>query len=640
MQGTKVILGTYNSMPEGCSDSSFESTYQRSWRPFLSSLNKFHNVCAVLYYSGTVFRWIEENHPEFLLLLVEMHNRRQVEILGGGFYSPLFETLQVSDKIGQIEMLTTYIRRTFGKRPSGGWLYEFSWDPTIPPVFRNAGFGYTFLPISRLESLGLGFKGDPGPFITEDQRKTLSIIPCFDLGDVSPAVSPFEDTLEYLARTYPKASQFAIMLDGNSVPRMWETSGLESPDVLFEKTFAWFQKNCLDIETLPAQAYLKACRTGPLKYFSYCASDRLLSALGGSPTGGMDSNTSAPGKQLVSISKASKRLYDKMCYIHSLMMVLRGDKARKKSAQEDLWSAQSGDAYWLGSHGGIRRPEVRIHAYKALIESERTTRVQGNFMHGIVMDDIDCDGAKESLYQAQDYNCYVHERGASAFELDSLKSKHNYLATYAEHPSFSHGAFHDSLRAAGGFGTIIQDLSGQPYGLSEKEKSLARVTYQKEITASESSLGVGIVIRKTFLFQKQCISVDYEIANRSSQDFTFRFVSTSFFQFGRSLAELEFSIVRGHEKTALSKSEEARVEVAEALVVRGGAGRENLEIRSDRPFSIMLSHLEEAPGTSPDADARGPLDEIFYQGTRVQVGWDLELPADSSTILSLSLHLG
>ncbi|HNR81663.1 MAG TPA: hypothetical protein PKK37_04460, partial [Candidatus Pacearchaeota archaeon] len=54
----------------------------------------------VLYYSGIVLQWIEENHPEFILLLEEMSGRRQIELLGGGYYSPLFPILQLSDKVG------------------------------------------------------------------------------------------------------------------------------------------------------------------------------------------------------------------------------------------------------------------------------------------------------------------------------------------------------------------------------------------------------------------------------------------------------------------------------------------------------------------------------------------------------------
>ena len=44
MQGIKVIFGTYNTMPDGASDTLFELSYQRSWRPFLSSLYKFPSI--------------------------------------------------------------------------------------------------------------------------------------------------------------------------------------------------------------------------------------------------------------------------------------------------------------------------------------------------------------------------------------------------------------------------------------------------------------------------------------------------------------------------------------------------------------------------------------------------------------------
>lgn len=83
MQDKKVIIGTYNSMPHGISSRIFEWTYQSSWRPFLSGLYKFPAIHAVLYYSGTVLQWIEENHPEFMLLLEEMLGKKQIELLGG-----------------------------------------------------------------------------------------------------------------------------------------------------------------------------------------------------------------------------------------------------------------------------------------------------------------------------------------------------------------------------------------------------------------------------------------------------------------------------------------------------------------------------------------------------------------------------
>ena len=85
---------------------------------------------------------------------------------------------------------------------------------------------------------------------------------------------------EKLMESHPNCRLYSMMIDGHSVPGMWEASGLESPDVMFEKSFAWFQKNCLDIETLTAQIFAKSLKTGRLFYLSSCCSARLGEGFG------------------------------------------------------------------------------------------------------------------------------------------------------------------------------------------------------------------------------------------------------------------------------------------------------------------------------------------------------------------------
>ncbi|MDP3177532.1 MAG: hypothetical protein Q8M76_06485, partial [Spirochaetaceae bacterium] len=89
MQKNHVIIGTYNHLPNGAEEFTFEDTYQICWRPFLSVLYRFPEMPACLHYSGTVLRWLELRHPEFIMLLEEMVLRKQIELLGGGFFSPL-----------------------------------------------------------------------------------------------------------------------------------------------------------------------------------------------------------------------------------------------------------------------------------------------------------------------------------------------------------------------------------------------------------------------------------------------------------------------------------------------------------------------------------------------------------------------
>jgi alpha-amylase len=661
MQGTKVILGTYNAMPDGTSGKVFELTYQRSWRPFLSSLYKFQNINAVLYYSGVVFQWIEENHPEFLLLLEEMAGRKQIELLGGGFFSPLFPILQPSDKIGQIEMLTTYLRKTFGKRPSGGWLGEYAWDDAIPVVFRNSGLSYTFLPATLLEKAGFSEGGQFLPLITEDQRKLLYIFPTFDIDATFGQAMPFETALERLIALYPECRLYSMMIDGNSVPAMWEASGLESPDVMFEKTFAWFQKNCLDTETILAQAFARTLKSGKLFYLCPCMAPRLEASLGISAPGGSPIQR-APVKQLLLRNSASKHLYDKMYHIHSLMSLLRGDKARKKSAQEDLWKAQNGDAYWESAVGGIRRPEVRMSAFRALIEAEKATRIHGSFSPGIILDDIDCDGEKEIVYQAADMNCYLHLKGASVFELDSFKTKQNYCCTYAsvqgggansapdEPAGAGRGAnsFIDRIFSSGAFDEELLCLGSQSYSLLDHERSPNKVVFTKEFTLKEGGALYPMTLRKAYLFQKYCVSVDIEITNRSQYPIRYRHALELNLQPSADWADIEFlAAMKNREREKLPSLVRMPQIEAEALLVQSAQKKELMELRSDKVFALCAEHAIDRLDTAPilrlqagqlETAPSGPAGEALYQGTKLLFGWDISLAPDASTGIALSLH--
>jgi len=93
MSKLKLIFGTYNSKPVGSYDYQFEEAYQKAYKPFLTSLNEFQNIQVVLHYSGILLKWFEEKHPEFLMLINDMVERKQVELIGGGFYEPVLSII-------------------------------------------------------------------------------------------------------------------------------------------------------------------------------------------------------------------------------------------------------------------------------------------------------------------------------------------------------------------------------------------------------------------------------------------------------------------------------------------------------------------------------------------------------------------
>ena len=213
MQKTHLIIGAYNHLPEGLSESEFEGVYQSCYRPFLSVLNRFPEIQATLFFSGSLLKRFEFRHPEYLMLLEEMTARRQVELLGGGFYAPIMPLIPSADRLGQIELLTTYLRKTFGKRPRGCWLSEFAWEPWLSSTLQTCGMDYTFLSAEQFMESIPGSRENLLPIITEDQGRCTTILPVHDCSTSFGTPLGFVDGLDQLK----PGSMHILMLPGESI---------------------------------------------------------------------------------------------------------------------------------------------------------------------------------------------------------------------------------------------------------------------------------------------------------------------------------------------------------------------------------------------------------------------------------------
>ena len=257
MQKTRILFGTYNHIPEGSSESDFESAYQICWRPFLSVLYRFPEISAMIHYSGTVLQWLEIRHPEFLMLLDEMSQRKQIEILGGAFFAPLLPVIPSSDRLGQTEMLTTFLRKSFNKKPHGFWLQDYAWESSLPSVLRTCGFDYSFLTEKHFRDAGIARSALGSPVLTEDQGRSVSIFPVYDASDSLPSLMPPESAIDWILKEVGDLPLISLMYDGTLASELWRLSGLESPDVFFERSFAAVQRNALVYETTLPGRYFK-----------------------------------------------------------------------------------------------------------------------------------------------------------------------------------------------------------------------------------------------------------------------------------------------------------------------------------------------------------------------------------------------
>ena len=661
MRKTHLALGSYNHLPDGTEESVFEETYQTCYRPFLSVLYRFPDIFASIHYSGSLLRWLESRHPEFLMLLEEMVLRKQIELLGGGFFAPLLPLLSNADRLGQIEYLTTFIRKNFGRRPRGCWIPEYAWEPSLASSLQTSGMDFTFLPVSHFRAAGLSEDDFFAPVLTEDQGRALAVYPVFDCQLSFDSSQGLEETLEAVRSTYGLDHPLVVVfLAGEAIKGLWSKSVYESPDVYLEKTFTGLRKESLSMDTVTPARYLRSMRHFKRTYFPSGSTERYLasgfSARLKRERVAAQKSLNGEGERFLSLGgirlpllryEEGVTLYAKMQYVHLLTGQLRGDKSRKKTAQEELWRGQSGDAYWFKPGGGIYRLSLRKAVYEALIEAEKTTRQKGAFNSGIIQTDIDFDGVKEILFQGTDVNAYLHARGAVLFELDSIKTSRNLANTFngceeddsIEHSGPRRRCFLDRFQSrpvtTAEFARFesedIGTFADSYFSVREVKRSNQEICLIRDGLVCIRERKVPVTVEKVFQFRKTGLTVRYSITNRGSDDLIC--VHACDLNLSPSSRPEKLMLTAGLTDRTVELDPTAPGEVPE------GHRLTLLDLDSEEPVSISVNpfcRILQTPLNSWIDSGDGK--ESLYQGCAVSLEWPVSLKPD--TIWKASVTLG
>ncbi|MBU4561104.1 alpha-amylase, partial [bacterium] len=103
-----LLFGVHNHQPVGNFPQVFEEGYKKAYLPFIEVLERHPEVKVSLHYSGSLWEWIESEHPHFLKRIKDLLEKGQIEILGGGFYEPLLPLIPLKDVKGQIGMMNDF----------------------------------------------------------------------------------------------------------------------------------------------------------------------------------------------------------------------------------------------------------------------------------------------------------------------------------------------------------------------------------------------------------------------------------------------------------------------------------------------------------------------------------------------------
>jgi|WetSurMetagenome_2_1015567.scaffolds.fasta_scaffold10328_3 4-alpha-glucanotransferase len=535
-----ISLGLESATADTALPSSLEKDYQDVYKPAATFLYSHPECLFCFSFTGIQLSYYRKKHPEFLEILSQLTNRKQVEILGGGYYNPVFPLLFPMDRNGQIEMLSSEIRCTVGKRPRGMTLCASSWDSSLVTNLQTCGMEYVLLDSSLIPPSKQCFL----PLIMSDRGKSIDILPVYR--NLKPDNKMSAEI--YFAELRKKITQEAVEKKSDSE---WHTATImfthDELKVLIESNWlaslyrtAVDQTDCSIRLTIPSLSRKTAVR---IPAFITAGMSEDIAQWAKNPY------TAVPKKECYPITiydflqtyPQSRALYDRMLYVSMLVNQCHGDKMRKKAAREKLWESQSGEGFVCTSSGAFVNSAYRQHAYRSLIEAEKLIRECSDFEESITNFDYNGDGLNEYIFRMQNYTACVHLIGGTIRELDIMHSAGNYADNLSRVKEFDNcsdnywrGMFVDHIFNDQDF---LRYLNNEPAGdgvfsrIRYDEQHFVPVHNEIQLSAVSffSEKKQQISLRKKYISNSNGCTVQYILKNESNTKLSAKFIVESNF---------------------------------------------------------------------------------------------------------------
>ena len=510
-----------------------EDKYQRLYKKLISFLYANSSYKLTFSFPGQFFSWISKKHPEFIQLLKELVSRKQIEVLGGGYYNPVFPLLLPMDRSGQIEMYGSELSGVLGKRPRGMMVYASVWDSSLISSLYGSGMEYVLLDNSLIPQS----KRQLLPLLVTEQGKSVKVLPFFHEGGSAPA---HEDPDTYLSllkkqaeKVCKKNTEYAdeertacIVFDSDRFLQLFEEGWIEN---LYKKAQESYGESITF--TYPQEYLHKHTRLIPAYIAPGIQSD--IAQWGLVPYMPLENKTGYPVTiyDFLSTYPRNHALYDRMLYIGMLISNCHGDKARKKLAREKLWQAQTGNAFVCDPEGIFASNAIRQNAYRALTEAEKIIRdclpAGKSFTESVTSYDYNADGTDEYICQMQSFDACISLRGASITELDIMHNTGNYADNLKRIEKFDRvddhyerGLFVEHLFTR----DEVKDYNkGLPTGsgifsqVSFTQTGFDKKRHEIKLTGlgEYSALKLPVSLRKNYIINSNGFTVQYILKNES-----------------------------------------------------------------------------------------------------------------------------
>lgn len=449
---TQLLFGIHMHQPIDNFDWVIEKGVEVCYGPFFEVMSKYPEFKFAVHCSGWLMEEIKKKHPKVYKNIKTLAKKGSIEFFSAGYYEPILSAISNEDRVAQVEMLNSSIKKEFKQTPRGSWLTERVWESALIPDLHVAGIEYTVMDDYHFQCAGFDKEILDGYYMTEESGKNMALFPISkDLRYAIPFLN-VSSALKAIKSFNREENSAAIIFDDAEKFGMWPGTY----EWVYEKK--WLEKfvqAVLEdeaIETSHFKTYYEAQKPRGIAYlpnvsyyemgeWSLRADDALTLESLKKQMG--DAYYEKVGVKFLKGGTWKNFLvkYEESNRIHKRTLELSKAKeiVKKKKFNKALYKAQANDSLWHGVFGGLYLPNLRDNVYRYIIEAENI-RYPKKVLIESKLNKID-GYEKVKVITPQAIFCFDSGYGGQLIELDSRQDLFNWQNTLTRRKE----AYHEHL---------------------------------------------------------------------------------------------------------------------------------------------------------------------------------------------------
>lgn len=532
-----LILRSSNSSVKNQDE--LEKEYQLVYKPLIKFLYSHPDFSFSFYFNGIQIDYFKRKRKEFINIIKELVNRKQVEILGGGYYDPFFPLISQADRTSQIDMLSSEIRQHFGKRPRGITLLKDCWDSNIINSLQVSGIEYVILHKDLLQNVQ-----DYNIF------STVSVLgKSIDVANYELFTDLYENDINLFIKKI-ESSFYENIKNRNINEFQIKNIVFEIDDIINIINKKWLEELYTTEKNFEYNTIIN-CKKLFFKNNITFINSRWHNMMEKSISNIYDYLEQYP---------ESKSIYNKTIYLNMLINSFKNDKMRKKASREKVLQAQNGNCLLDFTPDIYTKYSFRQNIYKILSEAEFILRNNKEFNENISCFDYNNDGLNEYICKMNKYFAYVNLKDGSIQDFEIFKKYYNYTDIFGSN-EYRRGMFLDYILPENFYSEnnysankndyILNHYTETKFSQNKNEIQLIKNFYPH---LSDQEL----ILKKKYIFNSNGMTVQYILRNCSDKTFTCLLnVDSNFINIGskkESFNSYEIEVISNNTKYILENS--------------------------------------------------------------------------------------